>query len=118
MFRPENTEKGKGWPTRLFGSFTVGLAFAFLTWVMIGDHAHPIAIPNELELLGAVLMFLLLPGMIAGFPISGNIHIANTWFVALGNFVFYFGIAYLALMNRERRKARRTPISPSISTDG
>jgi|HubBroStandDraft_4_1064222.scaffolds.fasta_scaffold536108_1 hypothetical protein len=114
MFRPQNTDERKGWATGLLASLTVGLAFAFLTWVMIGDHRHPMAIPTDLDFLGSVFTLLLFPGLIAGFLISGNIHIANTWFVALGNFIFYFGIAQLALKIRERRKARRT-LAPSAS---
>ncbi len=114
MFRSQNTDTRKGWATRLFASLAVGLVFAFLTWVMIGDHRHPMAIPTDLDFLGSVFTLLLFPGLIAGFLISGNIHIANTWFVALGNFIFYLGIAQLALKIRERRKARRT-LAPSAS---
>jgi hypothetical protein len=114
MFRPQNTDERKGWATGLLASLTVGLAFAFLTWVMIGDHRHPMAIPTDLDFLGSVFTLLLFPGLIAGILISGNIHIANIWFVALGNFIFYFGVAQLALKIRERRKARRT-LAPSAS---
>jgi len=49
-------------------------------------------------------MILLLPGMFAGVMVSGNIHVANNWIVALGNFIFYFGVVYLVLANREKLK--------------
>jgi hypothetical protein len=83
--------------------------------VMIGDHRHPMAIPTDLDFLGSVFTLLLFPGLIAGILISGNIHIANIWFVALGNFIFYFGIAHLALKLRQRRKAGGTQAAPSAS---
>jgi hypothetical protein len=51
---------------------------------------------------------LLLPGFFAGFMVSGNIHVANTWVVVLGNFVFYSGLAYLmgTLWAKRRGKFR------------
>jgi hypothetical protein len=98
--------------SRLGGSLVVGLAFAFLTWLIIGDHPyhrgdHPFE-PTGIGFvyLGEVIMILLLPGMFAAVMVSGNIHIASTWIVALGNFVFYFGVVYLILANREKRKAK------------
>jgi hypothetical protein len=38
---------------------------------------------------------LLFPGAVLGIATSGNVHDFRTWAVALGNFVFYFGLAYL-----------------------
>jgi len=112
--------------SRLIGSLVVGLVFAFLTWVVIGDHPYRRPPGNGLEYLGWVIFgnlpyrgigsseylgeavtILLLPGMFAAVMVSGNIHIASTWIVALGNFVFYFGVVYLVLVNREKRKAKR-----------
>jgi len=95
---------------RLIVSLVVGLAFAYLTWLMIGDYPHPHARPHltgiGFEYLGEVIMILLLPGMVTGVLVSGNIHVTNTWIVALGNFVFYFGVTYLILTRIENRKAR------------
>ena len=95
--------------TRLIGSLVVGLAFAFVTWLMIGDYPHPHASPHltgiEFEYLGEITMILLLPGMVIGVMVSGNIHVTDTWVVALGNFVFYFGVAYFILRGIAKRKA-------------
>jgi len=92
---------------RLIGSLLLGLAFASLTWVMIGDHASVRPTGIGFEYIGEVIMVLLLPGMFTGVMVSGNIHVANTWIVALGNFVFYFGLAYLAGTYCERRRAKK-----------
>lgn len=48
-------------------------------------------------------MILLLSGMSVDVMVSDNIHFANTWVVALGNFIFYFEIVYLVLANRRNR---------------
>ncbi len=96
--------------SRLIGSLVVGLAFAFLTWVMIGNHPYRRPTGIGFEYLGEVIMILLLPGMFAGVMVSGNIHVANTWVVALGNFIFYFGVVYLVLANREKRKAKHRTV--------
>lgn len=96
--------------SRLIVSLAVGFAFAFLTWVMIGN--HPLGRPTGLgfEYLGEVIMILLLPGMSAGVMVSGNIHVASTWIVAFGNFIFYLGVVYLILASREKRKAKHRRI--------
>ncbi len=98
---------------RLIASLLVGLALAFLTWVMIDDHADPRITGIGFEYLGEVIMILLLPGMFAGVMVSGNIHVASTWIVALGNFIFYFGVVYLILTVREKRKAARHRARPA-----
>src|SRR5215469_4289048 len=92
--------------SRLITSLAAGFALALLTLVMIGNHRHPLRPTGvEFEFLGEISMVLLLPGMFAGVMISGNIHVANTWIVAAGNFIFYFGVVYLVLACRERRRA-------------
>jgi len=88
---------------RLFVSLLVGSAFALLTWMMIGNHTHPMG--RGFESLGDAIMMALLPGIFAGFAVSGNIHAANAWIVALGNFLFYFGLAYLLLAIQARVRA-------------
>ena len=92
--------------SRLVGSLVVGLVFAFLTWVMIGNNAYGRPTGIAFEYLGEVIMILLLPGLFAAVMASGNIHIGSTWIVVLGNFVFYFGVAYLVLANREKRRTK------------
>jgi len=92
--------------SRLIASLAVGFAFALLTWVMIGNHRDLRPTGVGFEYLGEIITILLLPGMFAGVMISGNIHVANTWIVAVGNFIFYFGVVYLVLASREKRKHR------------
>ena len=41
------------------------------------------------------IAILLFPGAFLGIVTSGNVHDFSRWVVALGNFAFYFGIAYL-----------------------
>jgi len=89
---------------QLIGSLVVGFAFAFLTWVMIGNNSYSTPTGIGFVYLGEAIMVMLLPGMFAGVMASGNIHTANPWIVALGNFIFYFGVVYLVLAYRERRK--------------
>jgi hypothetical protein len=96
----------------------VGLALAFLTWVMIGGHAYPGPTGFGFEYIGEIVMILLLPGMFAGVMVSGNIHDADVWIVAIGNALFYFGAVYLLLASLEKRWANRREILPSIRTDG
>lgn len=93
---------------RLMRSLLVGLAFGLLTWLMIGVRPHPHPAGTGFEWLGQVIIILLLPGFFAGFMVSGNIHVANTWVVVLGNFVFYSGLAYLmgTLWAKRRGKFR------------
>ncbi len=92
---------------RLIGSLVVGLAFAFLTWVMIGNNSY--GRPGiGFEYLGEAITILLLPGMFAGLMVSGNVHVADIWVVASGNFIFYFGVVYFVLAYRERRKAKQS----------
>lgn len=93
--------------SRLIASLAAGFAFAFLTWVMIGNHRDLRPTGVGFEHLGEIIMILLLPGMFAGVMISGNIHVANTWIVAVGNFIFYFGAVYFVLANRDKRRAKR-----------
>jgi hypothetical protein len=93
--------------SRLIGSLVVGLVFAFITWVMIGNNAYGRPTGIAFEYLGEVIMILLLPGLFAAVMVSGNIHIGSTWIVVLGNFIFYFGAVYLVLANREKRKSKR-----------
>jgi len=93
--------------SRLIGSLVVGLVFAFLTWVMIGDNAYGRPTGIAFEYLGEVIMILLLPGMFAAVMVSGNIHLGSTWIVVLGNFVFYFGLVYVVLAMRAKRKGNR-----------
>ena|ERR1700679_2232159 len=87
-------------------SLLSGLAFAFLTWLMIGDHAGPQPVGKGFEWLGEAIMILLLPGFAAGFALSNNIHIADTWIVASANFLFYFGLVYLGATLWQKRRAR------------
>jgi hypothetical protein len=77
---------------------------------MIGNHTYRRPTGIGFEYLGEVIMILLLPGMFAGVMVSGNIHVASTWVVALGNFLFYFGVVYLVLANREKRKAKHRTV--------
>jgi hypothetical protein len=90
---------------RLTSSLLSGLAFAFLTWLMIGDHPDPIAFGKGFDWLGQAIIILLLPGIIAGFSVSNNIHIADTWVVASGNCLFYFALAYLGATLWQKRGA-------------
>jgi hypothetical protein len=90
---------------RLIVPLLSGLAFALLTWLMIGDHPEP-NWTATLDWLGTPIMILLFPGFIAGFAASNNIHFANTWIVGSGNFLFYFGLAYFVGRVRERRRAK------------
>jgi predicted tellurium resistance membrane protein TerC len=44
--------------------------------------------------IGPAAIFLF-PGAVLAMVTSGNVHNFNLWVIALGNFVFYFGTAYL-----------------------
>jgi hypothetical protein len=100
---------------RLIYSLLMGLAVAFLTWVMIGDHPHSSLRPSGagLEYLGGAIMIMLLPGMITGVAVSNNIHVFNVGVVATGNLIFYFGITYVILANLEKRKIKSQRLSQS-----
>ena len=50
---------------------------------------------------------VLIPGMILGIAVSGNVHAFSTWASALGNFLFYFGVVYLVNAIRQRFSSRR-----------
>jgi hypothetical protein len=87
---------------RLLCSFFAGCGFALLTWIAIGDHAAASRFGNP----GGTTIIFLVPGIIAGFAVSGNIHAANTWFVAIGNFLFYAGLAYLSITLWSKLRAK------------
>jgi hypothetical protein len=101
---------------RLFGPLLSGLAFALLTWLIIGDHGLPNWTGRGSEWLGYPVMILLFPGFIAAFAVSNSIHIADTWVVASGNFVFYFGLTYLVGGFRAKRKAKARNGRETIET--
>jgi hypothetical protein len=98
---------------RLIGSLLVGLAFASLTWVMIGAHPHSTFHPigGGVEYLGEAIMISLLPGLFARIAVSSNIHNFNVWVVATGNFIFYVGATYFILANLEKRKEKSHRLS-------
>ncbi len=103
---------------RLIGPLLSGLAFALLTWLIIGDHSLPNWAGRGIEWIGYLIMFLLLPGFIAGFAVSNNIHNADTWIVALGNFLFYFGLMYFVGRLRERRRAKAQGVAGPTTAPG
>jgi hypothetical protein len=102
---------GRARSVRLTTSLLAGLALGFLTWVMIGNHSYSRPTGTEFNYLGEVIMIVLFPGTLAAIGASGNIHIVNTWMAMAGNFVFYFGVVYLVLANREKRKAKHRAVS-------
>ena len=78
-----------------FVSLTVASVFAGLSVLML-------RIP---EGIGAAVV-LLFPGFMLGMVIGGNVHDFSTWAVALGNFLFYFGLVYLGCGIWERHRRR------------
>jgi uncharacterized membrane protein YkvI len=50
---------------------------------------------------------VLIAGMIVGIIASGNVHAFSTWASAIGNFLFYGGIVYLANAIWHRLSSRR-----------
>jgi len=105
---------------RLISSLLVGLAFAFLTWVMIGDHPHSYLHPSGggLEYLGEAIMIFLLPGIFAGVAVNSNIYGFNVWVVATGNFIFYLGTTYFILATLEKRKDKSHRLSQTPKDGG
>lgn len=61
-----------------------------------------IQFPDRIDAAGIFLF----RGAILGIITSGNVHNFRTWTVALGNFAFYFGIAYLAYGIWERHRSK------------
>ena len=49
-----------------------------------------------------VLVPFLLPGCIVAIIFSGNVHAFSTRAVAVGNFLFYFGLVYLLIILCEK----------------
>jgi len=90
---------------RLIYSAIAGSCAALLTWILIGDHWHSTVIRAFGEYSGA-LFVLVLPGFVVGFAVSRNIHAANTWLAAIGNFLFYSLLVYLATLVRAKLRKR------------
>jgi hypothetical protein len=80
---------------RIFPAFLIGSIFAALSALMI-------QFPDRV---GAAAVFLL-PGFVLGIVTSGNVHAFSSWVAALGNFVFYFGVTYLASVLWEKHTHR------------
>lgn len=89
---------------RLIASFAVGLTFAFLTWLTVGG-LSPLSVGSEFRFLFGIISILLIPGMFLGFLLGHNVHIVNIWLMVIGNFIVYFGAAYLVLAKWEKRRA-------------
>lgn len=81
---------------KLFPPLMVGLVFGTLSVLLVQapDRVGPVAI-------------FLAPGFILGIVASNNVHEPSTWVATLGNFIFYFGVTYLAswLWERQTRRA-------------
>jgi hypothetical protein len=74
---------------------------------MVGDISWPS--PNPIvEAIKAVLMVLMIPGLIGGAAISGNIHAFSLGAGALVNALFHFGLSWLLfpLVMRFKRSAK------------
>jgi hypothetical protein len=91
---------------RLIASLAVGLIFAFLTWLTVGD-LSPLSVGPEFRFLFGIISILLIPGMFLGFILSRNIHIVNIWLMVMGNFMVYSGVAFLVLTKRGKRRSNR-----------
>lgn len=102
----------------LIGSLLSGLASAFVTWLMIGDHAAFDLMGSRFKWLGGGMYILVLPGLFAGMIVSGNVHLGNTWVVALGNFLFFFSLVYFIgrCWKKRRAKSKRDGAPPSVSS--
>ena len=87
---------------RVIASLAVGLAFASLTWLTVG--LSPLSIGPKFTFLFGIISILLIPGMFLGLLLSQNVHLVNVWLMAVGNFIIYFGVAYLLLAKREKRR--------------
>jgi hypothetical protein len=67
--------------SRLIASLLVGVAFALLTWLMLGDR-----LGSGPPWLGRVIVTFLLPGLFIGIVASGNIHAGNLGVTVAGKF--------------------------------
>lgn len=91
----------------MIASFAVGLTFASLTWLTVGGDLSPLSVGPEFRFLFGIISILLIPGMFLGFLLSHNVHIVSIWLMVMGNFIIYFGVAYLVLAKREKRRGNR-----------
>jgi len=93
-----------GYTNRLIASLAVGIIFAFLTWLTVGGDLSPLSVGPEFRFLFGIISVLLIPGMFLGFLLGHNVHIVNIWLMVMGNFIVYFGVAYLVLAKWEKRR--------------
>jgi hypothetical protein len=84
--------------TKFLIAFLIASAFGVLSVLMI----------RAFEDVGPVVVFLF-PGAVLAIIASGNVHDFRTWVVVVGNFVFYFGLVYLAWGIWERYTRSATP---------
>ncbi len=78
-------------------ALVAGCFFALLSiWMLKFTALAASWLGQSLAPLGTLLFSFVIPGLVVGYVISGNIHVAQTWIVALANFGFYYGVAYLA----------------------
>jgi len=82
---------------KLFLPLMMGSIFGALTIFMV----------QSPEQMGAASIFLF-PGFILRIVGGQNVHEPSTWLATLGNFLFYFGLTYVAerLWERHIRKER------------
>ena len=94
---------------QLIRSLLAGLAFALLTWLILGDH-----LGSGPPWLGQVIVTFLTPGLFVGIVVSGNIHIENVGIVVAGNFLFYFAVTYFFLGVLAKRQAKSNAAFSSV----
>lgn len=79
------------------GAVFLGTCAGVLCYLLLGDVARlPYWTPA-----------VLIPGMLLGIVTSGNVHAFSTWASVIGNFLFYFGLVYLANTIWRRWSSRR-----------
>jgi hypothetical protein len=100
---------------RLYALLTAGFVALLTIWMLEFTASIAAWLGNGvLARIGTLLFSLVMPGLLIGYAVSGNIHVAQTWLVVLANFIFYYGVAYVTqgIWARLRPKSRRQGALP------
>jgi hypothetical protein len=96
---------------RILIALVAGLVFGALTWDI--SAISLLSANPAVAWIQELLSYLLMPGIVVAAAVAGNIHAWSLWLAAVGNFVFYFGLTWLAARLLFRRRKAKSFVQTS-----
>lgn len=96
---------------RILMALSAGLVFGALTWDI--SAISLLSANAAVAWIQDLLSYLLMPGIVVAAAAAGNIHAWPLWLAAVSNFIFYFGLLWLAATLLFRRRKAKTFVQTS-----